>query len=515
MSPVLLALIASPAWAQVRFNYTYSSEDTYTDNVNLAPAGLQRTAWTTDVRPTVAVTSNGAGLRLNAAYSPQLLYRVNDKTQDIYHFLNANAAAELVRQTLFLNAGTSISQVNTSLLSPQTDNNVNRTGNRTSVRTFNVSPSLRPNFGPEVQGSAILTYSKASYESAHNGVDNAQTIQANGSTSEASGIALTLASGPAYKLTTWSVAYSKNRTEGSQGSGVSTSDKIVANAGRLITPNLRLIANVGYTSSNNSLASVGGVSNNSGLNWSTGLDWTPTPRTRLAATTGRTYYDTSTYSLDFNHNTALSVWSAGYHESVTTTHAQALRPELVNTASFLEPLFIGNYPDPVAREKAIKDYIAQNGLASSVALSRNFLTDQTFLTKQLNFSVGMLGRRNTVLASAFRTKSQSDSIVAGAAGAGDFGSSSTVNTTGGSLTWTSRITQHTSSNANLNYTRTEFPGIGSGRADTTKTVNVGITQQMLPRMSGTLSYRKLKSDSSQSSASYTENAVVAALRLQY
>ena len=518
MLPVLFALPVSPASAQIKIlGYSYSTEDTYTDNVNLAPAGSprQRTAWTSDVRPTVTVGSAGSGLRLNATYSPQLLYRVNEKTQDIHHNLTATGAAELVRQTLFLNASAGVSQVNTSLLGPQSDSNVNTTGNRTSVRTFSLSPRLRPNFGPEVQGEGSVSYSRASYESANGGINNAQTAQVNGSSSESRGVALRLASGPAFKLNTWSVGYTGNRTESSQNSAVSTSETITAGGKRLITSTLGLIANVGYQKAGNSLAGAGGVSNSQGKTWSTGLDWSPSPITHLAATTGRTSYGTTTYSFDFSHRTPLSVWSAGYNESITTTHAQSLRPDTVSTASVLDPLFVANFPDPIAREKAVKDYIAQNGLAQNVSFARSFLTDQTFLTKQLNMSAGIIGKRNTVTATISRTKSQSDSITGGLSGAGDFASSSTVSTTGATLNWTTRITQFTTSNASASYTLTEFPGAGVGREDTMKSFRVGVSQRMLPHLFGSMNLRRTKSDSTLSGAGYTENAVVATLRLSY
>src|SRR5258706_15079699 len=102
LSAVLFAAPASAAtWVIVP---TLSVSETVTDNVNLAPAGSERRDWVTSVSPGISVSASGPRLRLSAAYSPQLVYRANQGTDDVFQQLNANANTELMQQLLFVDA---------------------------------------------------------------------------------------------------------------------------------------------------------------------------------------------------------------------------------------------------------------------------------------------------------------------------------------------------------------------------------------------------------------------------
>ena len=492
-------------------------EETYTDNVSLSPAGSARTEWVTQVSPGVSVASNGARLKANLVYSAQLLYRVNSETHGTSHSLNANGKAELARQLLYVDAASTISQVNSSLFGPQTNSNVNTTGNRTSVTTFSVSPYLRYSFGVDAQGEARLTYSRASYASVNDGVNNAQTTAADGTTTQLQGIALRLVSGPAFKLYTWSLDYTKDRTERSYNPDV-TMERFTAVGKRLITPFFALTSSAGYESIDYAVnTSASGLQTQGGHTfWNYGLDWNPSPRTHLAVTTGKRFYGSS-HSLDFSYRTRVTIWSARYSESVTTTHSQSVNPANVSTVSFLDPLFASAYPDPVARAAAVQNYIAQNGLPATTVTTRSFLTDQVYLLKAFNASAGYVGARQSLIATVFKTKSQSNSVSAAlnGVGAGDFAASSNVESTGASLAGNARITQLISANANVSYARSEFPGISSASKTSTKSFSIGVSEQFSQKLSGTLNYRKLKNDATQAGASYTENAVVAKLNYRY
>ena len=240
------------------------------------------------------------------------------------------------------------------------------------------------------------------------------------------------------------VAYARAQT-GYSGLQDTTSEIFSAGGRRLITPTLALLANVGYETNNLTIATTPGNGTSlSGTFWSTGLEWTPTPRTHLAATIGKRPFG-NTHTLDFSHRTRLTTWSAGYSEDITTTHAQALVPSSVSTAGYLDTLFLSSVPDPAARQLAVKDFIAQNGLPPSLTVPLNFLTTQTFLVKSWQASVGIQGVRNTVLTNVF---TQTSELTAGlpASVAGDFGSSSTVKQTGASALWNWRFATQNASN---------------------------------------------------------------------
>ena len=478
------------AWEIVPTLYV---EETYTDNVRLSPPGSERSDWVTEVRPGVAIYGNGARVRLRADYSPRLVYRVNEG-DDIYHYLNATGNAELLPGLFFVDANAQATQQNVSLLGPQAQSNVNVTGNRTNVRSYRLSPYLREQFGSDAVGELRYTYSSVDSSAITSFAD-----------SDSNRIDLRVTSGPAFRLLTWNVAYSKENIDYRNTRDVDL-ETISAGLGRLITPTLRLLGNVGYE--DNNYITTGPEPK--GSFWSVGPEWTPTPRTRIAATTGRRYFG-STQSFDLEHRTRLTTWNVRYSEGITTAQQEVFVPVTVDAASFLDTLFLSRIPDPVARQQAVQAFIAQTGIPSDLTVPLNFLTTTPYLLKQWNAAFGIQGVRNTVLANAFA--STREAVAAGQPGAGDFAASSNTKQTGTSLTWSLRVTPQTTSNVSAGYTRTEFPGLA--RDDDLTFIRLQLTHRFQPNLSGSLSFRRLDNDSNQPGGGYTENAVAAALSMQF
>ena len=90
-----------------------------------------------------------------------------------------------------------------------------------------------------------------------------------------------------------------------------------------------------------------------------------------------------------------------YAEDVTTSREQFFVPATQSTAGALDQMFLSQYPDPVARQKAVQEFIARMGLPPSLGAPINFFSDQLFLQKRWLASVGLQGVRNTLVATAF------------------------------------------------------------------------------------------------------------------
>ncbi len=489
---------------------TLSVGETYTDNISLSNSGSARSEWVTELRPGVSVAGRGARLRFDANYSANAVYRAREGNNDLFHNLNANGYAELVRQLLFVDARATVFQQNVSVYGPQAESNINNTGNRATGRTFLVSPYLRHEFGSEAQGEARYTYSTVNYSAVDSSSGGSAVTTAGSNNSESNRIDARLFSGPAYKLLTWDVAYSKEHIDYTETQQKVDTQMILANGRRLITPNFGLLATVGYE--DNDYGVILGEPPK-GKIWSWGLEWTPTPRTRLAATTGRRYYGPN-QSLDFSHRTRLTTWRVSYNESVTTNRQQLLAPGNVNTASYLDALFSSSIPDPIARAIAVQNFITLNGLPATLTVPLNFISTTPFLMKRLEASFGIQGVRNTVLANVFsENRSAVGGIQSVQSGAGDFSQASSTKAVGTGLLWSLRITEQTTSNASINYTRTETPGLAL--ENKTTYFRLGVTQQFLPKVTGSLNYRRIHNESNQAGGDYTENAVSALLNMRF
>lgn len=496
------ALLACPAWAaKWEIVPTLSVAETYTDNVSLTPDAVKQSERVTQVIPGISIAAVGAGLRVKATYAPELTYYARGQTDNeayhqVYQRLNAAVSAELAKQLLFVDAGASVGQYNVSLQAPLTTSNINTTGNLTTAETIFVSPYVLRDFGSAARAEARFTYSAWN--------SDATTSLSN---SDAKRINLRLASGPAYRLLTWDLAYSRESV--SYGIQQDTDTEVfAANARRLITPTVGLLAMAGYENYDYSI--IGQALE--GSTWSAGLDWTPTPRTRLAATAGERFHEDS-YSLDFRHRTRLTTWSAGYGEDVTTTRSQFLVPATTSTAGYLDQLFSARFPDPAARQKAVDEFIAQTGLPQSLNAPLNFFSNQLFLVKRSHASAGVLGVRNVLIANVFR---ETREVLAGGLvlpGGGDFAASGTIVQTGTSLVWNWRMATQTAWNLRGAYTRNDFPD--TGQINRLVYVGMGLTRQFQPRLSGSLNYRRQQNDSNQGALVYTENAVSATLQLRF
>jgi uncharacterized protein (PEP-CTERM system associated) len=371
---------------QIRPSLTIS--ETYSDNVSLAPSGSSRSEWTTRVAPTVVVSGNSARLHFNGTYTPEFLYRANQGTNNLSHYLNAIGNAELVKQSLFLDVRASVSQQNVSLLGPQPDGNLNITNNRTTVKTYGISPFIRHEFGFDAIGELRYTHDAVHYGS------NSGSV----SSSTSDGVSGRLTSGPAYKLFTWGLAANQSHLKNNQNGQKIDAQNYSASGGRLITPDLRLSATVGYEDSGYP-STVGRQLK--GIYWNVGPSWTPTQRTQISASIGRRYFGPSR-TFNLTHRTRLTLWGFDYSESVTNTRGSIAIPAGVNVETFLmgATQFL-QYSDPIERQQRVQQFIVQNNLPTVSTSALSFLTDSLFIEKRLSGSVGFLGVRNNVLANVY------------------------------------------------------------------------------------------------------------------
>ena len=201
-----------------------------------------------------------------------------------------------------------------------------------------------------------------------------------------------------------------------------------------------------------------------------------------------------------------------YAEEVTTSREQFFVPATLSTASTLDQMLLSQHPDPVARQKAVQEFIARTGLPPSLGSPTNFFSDQLFLQKRWLASVGLQGSRNTLVATAFWE--ERENLAGGTVSPlDDFAASESIRTSGGSLAWGLRLTARNTWNLQAGYTRSEF--LDSGQVDDFVYLQAGLTRQFQPRVSGSLYYRLQNKDSTQAGAEYTENAGIASLLVTF
>ena len=473
-----------------------SVEEMYTDNLRLAPNSTKESEWITQLRPSIAIRADGPGLRFMANYSPQLVYYAQSNADTkVFHDGAASLNAELIDQRLFVDAGARVSYANVSVQGPVTESNVNPTGNRARVETFFVSPVLVQNFGSAARAEARFTFSAA------NSNDPGSTQD-----STANAVNLLLASGPAYRVLTGDISYFKQRIDYDDPLTSSVdSDVILANARQLIRPTVGLLVQGGYEEYDYGAA---GLASDNGSRWAVGLDWLPSPRTRLAALAGRRFFGDA-YQLDFRHRTRRTTLSASYTEDVTTTRSNYFAPTANTTAGYLDPLHCAQASDQVACKREVGSVISQRGLPITLGGPINSFTNRPLLEKRWLAAIAVEGVRNIVIANVFtldRTPLPGAVFLPGPSTVEE--SSDEIGT---SLAWNLRMSARDTWNLGAAYTRRKFPG----REDDLTSVSMGLTRQFQPRFSGSLSYRRLQNDSNLSTSEYTENAVIGTVQIRF
>jgi uncharacterized protein (PEP-CTERM system associated) len=495
-SAVLFTVLACPAGWAAKWDIvpTLSVLESYSDNIALSDDASKQSDWVTTAVPGIRINATGARLRFNLNYAPEIVYYAHSRDDiEVFNKGSAVGVAELAKQFLFIEGGALVNQYDISPAGPITTSNINITGNRATVGNYYASPYVRSSAGSQVQAEARYTYSLSKSD------DEPQLVDSAGNA-----INLRLTSGPAYKLFTWNLSYHKENIEYTgtvqdQDTKIEVSSAAVR---RMITYTLALTAQGGYDYYKRGAL----VPASEGWAWNVGMDWTPSPRTRLAAAVGERFYG-DYYSLEFTHRTRLTTWSAGYNQTITNTRSEFFIPSTSSTAAYLDTLFSTQIPDPVARQKAVENFIARTGLPPSLASPINFFTTQLFIAKRWQASVGILGVRNVVIANVFNE--DKDGL------AGDLvlpNSPNATKQTGTSLAWNWRMTPKNTLNTSGAYIRVETPFLG--QVDRYSYAGLSLTRQFQPRLTGALGYRRQQNDPEFGSG-YTENVGYASIRMQF
>jgi len=491
----LFVLSAFPAWpAKWDIVPTLSLEETYTDNLTLAPSGSERSDWVTQVIPEILITGAGTGLRFDLRYAPEITYYARGEADDkIYQRGQAFGRAELIDKLFFFDAGASVNQYNISVADSVATSNVNVTGNRATVGTFFASPYLLHDFGTIARAEARYVYSWT---------DSNDPTSSQDSTADS--INLRLASGSAYRVLSGDLSYRKATVDYDSQPDFD-SEITLANVRRLITPAVGLLGQVGYEDYKN------GTQEADGSRWAVGFDWTPSPRTSLAATAGDRFFGGAYYA-DFRHRTRIANWSASYIQDVTTTRTEFFSPAIGSTSGYLNQLYSSRITDETARQTAVDSIMSQRGLSPNIGAPVNFFSAQPFLQKRLQVSAAGQGVRNIIVGNIF---TESRRVVPGFAqpGTGDLSVSSKIDQIGTSVLWNLEVSARDSWNLGAEFTRNKFSD--TDRTDDRTTVGLGFIRKFQQRTFGSLIYRLRNNDSNQVGSSYTENSVEARLTLSF
>lgn len=473
--------------------------ETYTDNLTLADSNRKSGDFISEATPGILINETGSRTKASLDYSLQgLFYKNQNRLDHAYSHLSTQGDAELIKKTLFLDAGATITQQPVSLTTAVGANNSNPTGNIINVATWSLSPYLKHRFGSMANGEIHFTHQNQSYSSGGpSSAGNTGIGALSNSTSDTT--MATLNSGTAFNNLIWGLNFSDSTMRYSARSNTSLTD-YTANMGYLFTPKFKMTLTEGYE--NNSYVYVGPKPR--GAFWSTEIGWAPTSHTKLSVSIGRRYFG-KTQGLTLKHVTRLTTLQATYSQDVTTS----IQQQTLSPATVLDQLLKAQIPDPVARQQAVQSMLASLGTQAAL-LGQTITTNQVYLYKKFNTTLSINLPKSIIVLTAFDSRSssleQGNSFLQGSVNYG------TVNQQGGTASWNWQISPKLSSNLNAAFTAFDFPG--QNLRENSSQFQLGLTRKFAHGLTGSISYRYKAMDSNPAILNYAENSLIASMNYQ-
>jgi len=290
--------------AEWRFEPKFGVSERYTDNIALQASG-QQASFVTEVIPGFSLLRRSAGMDLSVDYGLHGTLYSHDPGQNTKsNQLASQLYARVLGENLVISSSATINQHNINEVGKVGVGSYNLTNNRTEIRSFTIGPSWQNRFGEYAQFNI-----KGQVRTSES--DNNATF----STSHNTNLLVKLTSGTEFNKTPWGISYRLQRDDSTSKVRISS---LVANAGYQIAPKTRLVASVGQDENDQSSAGFDKIKGN---NWSLGLTWNPSQRSRFEASAGRRYGNTS-YALNLTNRSAKTFWTLRYAENVTDSVSQ-------------------------------------------------------------------------------------------------------------------------------------------------------------------------------------------------
>lgn len=177
-----------------------SISEVFSDNLTLSETG-KKSGFITEVSPGLSAYGSSPWSNFNLNYRLQGLYNAGGRDAvDVKHQLQMNSLYQLVRNKLFIQANSSISQQNISNTFIATDNLTGNSG-RTETKNFSISPYWTPTFGQYAKGLFKVGYQNASF-------GNSGSVAGFVSDSQTFSAQARLSSGSKFSSVRWNLNYS-------------------------------------------------------------------------------------------------------------------------------------------------------------------------------------------------------------------------------------------------------------------------------------------------------------------
>ncbi|HEX5126905.1 MAG TPA: TIGR03016 family PEP-CTERM system-associated outer membrane protein, partial [Rhodocyclaceae bacterium] len=442
-----------PAAAQWRTSADVRLTETYTDNVDLAPADSARSDWVSEVTPSIRISGRSTRLKADLAANVTNTAHATQKSDNLTSVgLNANGNLEAVENMIFVDGSAGITRQATSLFGQSTANSYNGQNNTTQVRRATLSPYGLWRFGGTGVGELRYRadYTDSDSDAVRNNLNQAVTGSLN--------------NGSAWGRLGWGL--SGNYTTGkSDQTTTQTSSNYRLLLSDAVAADLRVHVFGGREANNYTGQTL------SYRNWGEGFDWTPSDRTLVSAEVSKRFFGNG-YDAKIKHTFRHYSFDSGYSRDVTTVSQSQ------NGAVLLSSIFysLAQAQNPSASPEQLKDlvtqYMAAQGYPPDSAVQVNALSTTYAVERRLYGAFAINGLRNTLSLVASRTERRS--VNSGSNNlTGDFIFFTNTKETDANLTWNMRLSSFSSLAASIGHSDAEGDDVVSGSANAKRHTNDG------------------------------------------
>ena len=466
-----------------------NSRLTYSDNINVSD-GEKEGDWVAEVTPGIVVSRDKGRITGNLdARLRSVHYGKSSERNTTFLAMQGRGQVEAVEDTLFLEAGATVSRNNRSALTGRASRDELGTDKANETRTFFRGPRLNFRLGHGTEG--VARYVRTWFDGG--GATLGRTV---GDTH------LRLSDPIAFGRFGWGFDYARSDTTYNDLADDEVSEETIrAILFLTVSEQFRLRGIVGRESNDFAVRS-----GESGTIVGAGFDWKPTPRTTVSGEVEDRIFGRG-YNLEFSHRRPLSAWQLQASRNITSSVG-------TDGSVFDDPAFrslydslAGEIPDPIERE----DFVRQQLGYPAPGVRDAFVTNNHFVARTLRGSVSLIGARNVLTLSLQQADRSRLGTPLVSDSRDDFATFDTIKTRSATISLSHRLSPRTSVNTSL--LRSRATGSGGSSAETRRTLFlVGLSTRLGIRTSAGLGYRHQRAAGT---TDFTENIVTASLGMQF
>ena len=377
--------LAQTPW---RISPTISTVVTATDNVDLAPKGLEESDVVLSFRPGLSVQYVGPRGTLQGSVAvPIVLYaRTGDVNNKAYVNANIRGDAEIIKDLFFVDASANVSQTYFSPFGPTPPDLATATENRYTSQLYRVSAYLQGRAGSDISWSLRNDNTWTNLSDSPDAATQAQYINR---------LFGTINRRPQPLGWGADVERTEYRFEDQQGQVVA-----LARARATWRPRtqLEMFVSAGYEDTDFPFFDT------SGAIYGAGFRWRPTDRTRLDASWEHRFFGES-YDVVFEHRRPLSFWNFRAYRALSSYPERvASIAEGTSVPGILDRIFQSRIPDPTERAEFIADFMADRGLPEFTDQPISIYSERLYVLESATASVGLVGVRNSLVFRVYRSR---------------------------------------------------------------------------------------------------------------